>query len=80
MVPAPGDDSRYLTRQADHAEPGAFQEYPGVVYETFCGEEGTLSAPQWFDVTTPMTQGEHTLTVLVDNTRLAALPWPGRNR
>ena len=40
------------------------------VDQTFCGGEDTLSAPQCFDVTTAMTPGEHTLTVLVDNARL----------
>jgi len=40
------------------------------VDETFCGWEDTLSAPQVFDVTSAMTSGEHTITVLVDNARL----------
>ena len=40
------------------------------VDETFCGWEDTLSAPQIFDVTSAMTSGEHTITVLVDNARL----------
>ena len=30
VVSAPGDDSRGLARQADHAAPGAFQEHPRV--------------------------------------------------
>jgi hypothetical protein len=38
--------------------------------ETFCGWEDTLSAPQVFDMTSAMTPGEHTITVLVDNARL----------
>jgi len=38
--------------------------------ETFCGWEDTLSAPQVFDVTSALTPGEHTITVLVDNARL----------
>ena len=37
---------------------------------TFCGWEDTLSAPHVFDVTIPMTPGDHTITVLVDNSRL----------
>ncbi|NQU26025.1 MAG: beta-galactosidase [Candidatus Nealsonbacteria bacterium] len=37
---------------------------------TYCGGEDTLSAPQLFDVTTAMTPGEHTLTVVVDNAKL----------
>jgi hypothetical protein len=40
------------------------------VDETFCGWEDTLSAPQVFDVTSAMTPGEHTITLLVDNARL----------
>ncbi len=35
------------------------------VDKTFCGWEDTLSAPQVFDVTSAMTPGEHTITVLV---------------
>jgi hypothetical protein len=40
------------------------------VDETFCGWEDTLSAPQVFDVTAAMTPGVHTITVLVDNSKL----------
>jgi hypothetical protein len=40
------------------------------VDRNFCGWEDTLSAPQCFDVTSVMTPGEHTITVLVDNARL----------
>jgi len=40
------------------------------VDKTFCGWEDTLSAPQVFDVTGPMTPGEHTIAILVDNAKL----------
>lgn len=40
------------------------------VDRTFCGWEDTLSAPQVFDVTAAMTPGAHTITVLVDNSKL----------
>lgn len=40
------------------------------VDETFCGWDDTLSAPQQFDVTRAMTPGDHTISVLVDNSRL----------
>ena len=40
------------------------------VDKTFCGWEDTLSAPQVFDVTSAMTPGEHTITLLVDNAKL----------
>ena len=35
-----------------------------------CGSQDTLSAPQTYDVTAPMTPGAHTLTILVDNAKL----------
>ena len=37
---------------------------------TYCGGEDTLSAPQWFDVSAPLTPGEHRITVVVDNAKL----------
>lgn len=40
------------------------------VDETFRGHEDTLSAPQVFDVTKAMTPGQHSLTILVDNSKL----------
>ena len=40
------------------------------VDQTFCGWEDTLSAPQIFDVTKAMTPGKHTITVVVDNSKL----------
>jgi len=40
------------------------------VDETFCGWEDTLSAMQVFDVTEAMSPGPHTITVLVDNSKL----------
>ena len=40
------------------------------VDQTFCGGEDTLSAPQVFDLTSAMTPGEHTFTVLIDNAKL----------
>ncbi len=35
-----------------------------------CGYENTLSAPQYFDLTKAIKPGKHTLTVLVDNSKL----------
>lgn len=40
------------------------------VDDTFVGLEDTLSAPQVFDVTGTMTPGTHTITVLIDNSKL----------
>ncbi len=40
------------------------------VDQTFCGWEDTLSGPQTFDLTSAITPGEHTITVLVDNAKL----------
>jgi hypothetical protein len=40
------------------------------VDDTFVGLEDTLSAPQVFDVTGAMTPGTHTITVLIDNSKL----------
>ena len=40
------------------------------VDKRFCGWDDTLSAPQVFDVTAAMTPGRHTITVLVDNSKL----------
>jgi len=37
---------------------------------TFCGWENTLSAAQVFDVTKAMTPGKHTITIVIDNSKL----------
>jgi len=40
------------------------------VDETFCGWDDTLSAPQIFDVTKATTPGRHTITLVIDNSKL----------
>ena len=40
------------------------------VGDHFCGWDDTLSAPQVYDVTTSMKPGKHTITLLIDNSKL----------
>ena len=40
------------------------------VDKTYCGTRDSLSAPQFYDLTTSMTPGKHTLTILVDNSKV----------
>lgn len=40
------------------------------VDQTFCGGDDSLSAPQVFNLTSALTPGEHTITVLIDNAKL----------
>ena len=38
--------------------------------DVYCGYENTLSAPQYFDLSTAVKPGKHAITVLVDNAKL----------
>lgn len=40
------------------------------VDKTYCGTRDSLSAPQFYDLTASMTPGKHTLTILVDNSKV----------
>ncbi len=40
------------------------------VDEKFCGREDTLSAPHIFDITKAAKPGKHTITILIDNSKL----------